>query len=250
MTDPIPTQAEVPLGETAPARTARAATLAAGLGFAGPSLALAGVLMSQLGAPPMSGFRLFLLGSLSGLSALAMVRVQRRAIGSTHDMMQAALNAQTAVERGLFLIANDPNWRTTYSSGVWLADKPLADGTYTLEGIDLDDGILSNDDTDPVILIGTGEVGDARHKSKVTLIADQSGLGCLETSLHANNDLIFNNVIVNGNQTVSANNNVAAGLSTVNPNVEAVNGITGDVYVGYQWAGVDPRSVSRLDRSP
>ncbi len=102
MTDPIPTQAEVPLGETAPARTSRAATFAAGLGFAGPSLALAGVLMSQLGAPAMSGFRLFLLGSLSGLSALAIggvgLLLTRRGVGGRR-------RAQTGVGLGALMVA-------------------------------------------------------------------------------------------------------------------------------------------------
>ena len=47
-------------------KTSRAATAAAGLGIAGPSVTLAGILLCQLGAPPMAGFALFQLGILSG----------------------------------------------------------------------------------------------------------------------------------------------------------------------------------------
>lgn len=51
-------------------KTSRTATLSATLGIAGPGLTLAGLTLAQLGAPPMAGFRLFLLGLLSGLLAL------------------------------------------------------------------------------------------------------------------------------------------------------------------------------------
>lgn len=70
MTDSITTKTEMPLGGAPATKISRTATAAAGLGIAGPSITLAGILLCQLGAPPMAGFGLFQLGILSGLAAL------------------------------------------------------------------------------------------------------------------------------------------------------------------------------------
>ena len=50
--------------------TSRTASIAAGLGIAGPAFTLVGVAVSQAGAPAMTGFSVFQLGILSGLLAL------------------------------------------------------------------------------------------------------------------------------------------------------------------------------------
>ncbi len=102
MTDSITTKMEMPLGGTPTTKISRTATAAAGLGIAGPSIAVAGILLCQLGAPPMAGFGLFQLGILSGLAALVSggvgLLLTRRGVGGRQ-------RAWTGVGLGLLLIA-------------------------------------------------------------------------------------------------------------------------------------------------
>ena len=178
-----------------------------------------------------------------GLSALLSVRVERREVDMGGDFAQARLHAQSAIEIGLARISDNPDWRTRYSNGVWEADRPIGTGTYTVEGFDADDADLGDDDTDPLVLTGTGFSGDARYKLEVTLVPEMAPLSCLEVAMHVQNDAIFNSAVVAGDQTISANNNVSASSSTVNPDVEAVSAISGTGYAGTTTPGITPRAV-------
>ena len=127
--------------------------------------------------------------TIIGLSALLVLRVQRRAAEGEIDLVQARMHARSAIEKGLWMIENDPVWRTNLSNGNWAADQPIATGTYTLEGIDPNDGNLTNSPVDPLVLTGTGLSGAARHKTQVTLVADIRPLEALKTCLHAAGDV-------------------------------------------------------------
>lgn len=184
--------------------------------------------------------------SIIGLSALMVVRLERRWAEGSNDFLQARFLAQSAVEMGLFLIDDRADWRNTYPSGVWISDQPCGKGTYTLEGLDPNDGDLSNNDTDPVVLIGTGEQGQARYRLQVTLSPESTPLSCLEISLQVGTDLLFDASIgaitVNGDQILAANNVIAGvGDVTVHPAMEAVTGFSGTLGPGTTTAGVSAR---------
>ena len=85
-----------------------------------------------------------------GLSALAVVRVERFTSEGTADLAQARLNALSAIEMGLHTIAGDPDWRANQTSGSTWASKAETDtGAYTVTGVDPVDGNLTDPDTDP-----------------------------------------------------------------------------------------------------
>jgi len=122
-----------------------------------------------------------------GLASLFAVRVQRRSAIVTKDCAEARLCAQSAVELGLYYVSSDSNWRTTWPNGTWVADQPLGNGSFTLEGIDPDDGVLNDSDTDPLVLTGTGQKGLARQKMQVRLVA-KVPFATMERRVAANND--------------------------------------------------------------
>lgn len=109
-----------------------------------------------------------------GLSALLVARVQQRSASGTSHFAKARLNAQSAVEMGLFLIKQNPTtWRSDFAAGVIPTNQPLGkEGSFSLEAVDPVDGSLTNNSTDPVLLIGIGYAGQARYKLQVQLTPD------------------------------------------------------------------------------
>lgn len=184
-----------------------------------------------------------LIVSVLALATLNVMRIERRSAMRGHDAADARRYAQAAIEIGLQRIKGDPNWRTTFSSGVWELDRPIGDGTYTLEGIDPNDGILATPDSDSVVLIGTGRKGSTTQKFQVTLVKDTRGLSSLQVAMQAGNNLSFGNTIVQSDWPISANNSVD-GSGTINANVEAVVAITGTAsYNGTTTTGITPRAL-------
>lgn len=180
-----------------------------------------------------------------GLSVLTALRIQRRGAEGTIDFAQARLYAQSAIEIGMLRIENDSDWRNTYPSGVWEENKLIGTGMYTLEGIDPDDDNLKNNETDSVVLTGTGYKGEARYKLSVTLVAESAALTCLEVSLQAGADAVFEDPATAwGEQIISANNVIQAiGACTIYPACESVNGFMGAVGPGPTTSGITPREM-------
>ncbi|MFH1108343.1 MAG: hypothetical protein V1790_03975 [Planctomycetota bacterium] len=182
--------------------------------------------------------------TVMGLSAVMLARVERSSVVGTADSAAARFYAQSAIELGQHRIRQDSNWRTTYTSGVWEATRAIGTGTYTLEGIDTIDGILSNSASDPVVLRGTGFQGQSRYKLQVTMTAKSSALTCLQVAMHAGNDLLFNSATVQSNLvTISANNSATASSSSVDPKVQVVNTYSGASYPSGVTPGITPRTM-------
>jgi hypothetical protein len=119
-----------------------------------------------------------------GLASLFAVRVQRRSAQIARDCADARLCATSAVELGLLFVGQNPNWRDTWSNGTWVSDRSLGSGTYSLQGIDPDDGDLTNSEYEPLVLTGIGTKGIACHKTQVILVPVIKPLEALNTCVH------------------------------------------------------------------
>lgn len=163
-----------------------------------------------------------LLVAVLGLGSLLAVRLQVRSALLDRESAQARLCAASAVEIGLFRVKQDVNWRTTWSNGVWLQDKSLGGGRFTLEGIDPVDGVLGDSLYEPLVLTGIGTRGAARHKTQVTLTPVVKPLAALGTCLHASG-----RITVNGSRQITvvgaplSTNGQLANSGTVDGDVEA-----------------------------
>lgn len=178
-----------------------------------------------------------------GLSALMLVRIERRSIEMGGDFTQARFHAQSAVELALWQVEKLPAWRTSFANGPWRVNQPIGTGTYAIEGRDPIDGDLSNNVTDPVELTAIGYQGDARYKLQVTLTPRIRGFSCLEAALHANRTLAFDGTTLQCDQVISSNDTVTASTSTINSDVEAVTAITGTTYNGTNTTPITPRAM-------
>jgi len=126
-----------------------------------------------------------------GISALTLVRIERNAAVDASDFAQARLNARAGVELGLLRIGDDLNWRTTYPNGFWETDKPIGTGSYSIQGIDRNDGDLTNNELDSLTLTGIGRQGDAQYQLQVTLTAKTDPIEALATAIHADSITIM-----------------------------------------------------------
>jgi len=128
-----------------------------------------------------------------GMGSLFAVRVQSRSAQTAEAATHVRLCAQSGLELGLLMVAQDPNWRTTQANGAWLSGTSLGDATLSLEGIDPLDGDLTDDEYEPLVLTGTGQKGLARYKTQVTLVANVKALEALNTCVHASGKMDIHN---------------------------------------------------------
>ena len=177
------------------------------------------------------------------VGAIAVARIQARRGRADADVTQARLLAHAAVEMGRFLVKSDPQWRVHYPNGTWGADALNGLGQGVLEGIDPNDADLTDDELDPLVLVGTGARGAATQAMQVTLLAYAEGYGCLQTALYAGNAISFNTCTVQADQIVAAGNSINASAASIYANAEAANAINGVTYYGTKTTGVAARSL-------
>ncbi len=117
-----------------------------------------------------------LITSALGLAALLLVRTERRTTSLGSDLLEARVNARTAVELATRVIANDSSYRTTYSNGVETSPVSLgSDANGTVSWILEDsDGSLADADTE-LRLRGVGRVGSALQVASVVVTPPQIG---------------------------------------------------------------------------
>jgi hypothetical protein len=176
-----------------------------------------------------------LLVSLLAMSSLMTLRARRQVVVDLRDGAQARILAQAAVETGLAKIASDDEWRTTLTHGTWATDVTFGPGKYSLEGLDPADSDLGDDESEPILLVGTGMIGRAVQMVRVTLIPEEQPLDVLDTGIHAGQTLQIQS---GGNLNVSgAPASVGGNLQndgTLTGNVEAATKTGGGSIVGQQ----------------
>ncbi len=184
--------------------------------------------------------------SLIGLSALVLQRLQREAVERASDAAQAQLNAQAAVEMGVFRLQANPNWRATFPNGVWESNVPLGGGTYTLQGIDPSDSQLADATGEPLLLAGIGSKGQAQQQFEILVVPQPSAADALEQALTAAGELRFNGARVFCDQTLGSNAQLVAVGSTVNADVRAAASIAGGTFTRTTTAAAPARQLPDL----
>ncbi len=114
-----------------------------------------------------------------GVSSLMLARVQRRSVTNTADRVQARELARSGIDYMLWRIETETSstWRTSLNNGNY-QNITMGTGTFSVTGVDPDDGNLTDDTTDPVVLTSVGIWGNARYAFEVTIDSEgtiQSG---------------------------------------------------------------------------
>ncbi len=171
-----------------------------------------------------------------GLSAIMVLRIQRRSFEGHNDATVAKNYAQSAIDIAMLQIMLDTNWRQTYTHNTWVADQAIDRGTFKWKLVDAVDTDLNNNTIDPTNLVVWGMVGQTAQKVSVRLEPIGSALSCLTAAAHAHgnistgafdtftitgarlstNAVLDNDGIINGD--VDANSTVGTG--TINGTVD------------------------------
>lgn len=72
--------------------------------------------------------------------------------------------AESALKMAIDYVNEDADWRTDKTSGTWMTDASLDGGTFTLTGIDTDDGDLSDDTSEAVTLSVVATYDGVTHR--------------------------------------------------------------------------------------
>ncbi len=164
--------------------------------------------------------------TVAGLSALLVVRGDRRGQEMASDFTEARFLAQSAIEMGQLDIRRDANWRSTKSSGTWRANQALGRGSYSLTVTDAD-GNLGDDSSDSITMTGTGTVGSASFKLAVDLHPEEpAGMDSLGSAVHTATLLSVTSDLTVVDAPASSNGTVVVLGGTIDGNVEAVATIT------------------------
>lgn len=132
-----------------------------------------------------------LLVTVMGVGSLLAARSSARAAETGTETEQAQQSARAAVEFGLYYIRNNPNWRDLKTSGSWSNKTVFAEGAINFALVDEVDGVLNNNDTDPVRVYGRGEYGGSVRLMSVELITSATGYQALGFPLHTASDFSF-----------------------------------------------------------
>jgi Tfp pilus assembly protein PilX len=113
--------------------------------------------------------------SVLGLSAMAIVRIERQQAMSVNARQIARSHARSAVELGLQRINSNPSWRTIYSNGVEttvpaLGNNSIGSVSWSLSDAD---GDLANSDG-VLRLKGIGRIGSTVQVSSVEVRAGET----------------------------------------------------------------------------
>lgn len=180
--------------------------------------------------------------AMMSLTTMHVVRTNFRSSTGKGERYEAAILASSAVENALTVLRDDPNWRTNLTSGQEYPATPVAlgNGTFAWKLVD-DDGNLSDDESDTVLIQGIGRVDEKIHIEQVCVAPTGDGMTCLEASLHSQAG-ISTYAWIETNQMVSSNGSIATQdpVGKVDGNAEAVGTVSGNI-TGTSTAGIVPR---------
>ncbi len=171
-----------------------------------------------------------------GLASLMVVRIQRKQIENFGDSAAAERYARAALDMALFEIEHNSSWRSDMAQGKWETDQPIGTGSYSFQAVDPTDADLTDAIYDPVVVVGTGKSGRARHKLQARINVRLPGLRCLEPAIHADYNFIVDASLAQSDHIFSANRDIeATNSAVVDADVEAANAVmtsSGGMFLG------------------
>ena len=151
------------------------------------------------------------------------LQYRQTARGAT-QVDQASVYAELGIRHALRYTKEDALWRQNLSSGQWLLDIAVGDAIYSVTGIDTVDGVLSDNDDDPVELTCTATVDGVTRTVQIN--AQQQPCEILRYAVAGGGVVkISNDVCVTGNVTSNDEIDKSGADTWIVGNAEAVGAI-------------------------
>ena len=186
--------------------------------------------------------------AVAGLQA---VRVQRRMNDAQSQIANAKKLAQAGIEFVQQSMFSDPIWRTRFTHGVPVT-RATGGGSFSVTLIDPDDGVISNQSTDPIVITSTGRIGTAIQKRKAYLEPQTKLYAACRSSLCATTEIVFDNCTITSNhwafceQVFSVNGNPTVKMNCLSANGSSVGIVSGQRFVrGGVWPMNKPNMVTK-----
>jgi hypothetical protein len=148
----------------------------------------------------------------------------RRSSRGNAAIDQGYVYAELGIRHALFFTHDTADWRNLLNNGTWLTDISAGSAVYSVEGIDPEDGVLSGDSGDTVILTCDATVNGVTRRLSVTTQQPPSKL--LYYALAAGGQITMSDSAdIAGN--VSSNEKIQKGATynVITGNAEAVGTI-------------------------
>ncbi|MFN0137765.1 MAG: carbohydrate binding domain-containing protein [Phycisphaerae bacterium] len=188
-----------------------------------------------------SAYALVLMSSMLvvviGISALTTTRIQGRGAADLESAAAARIAARSAIELGMYMVRENPDWRADLGNGAWKARTTLGNAAFKIDAEDPIDGNPANNYDDPIVIKATGTAGAATQALQATMTATR-GNELLEVALHAQGELSITGPTVLSDQWFSSNLNCnALAGASVFADVAVVGSVNGVTYHGLTRAG-------------
>ncbi|MCP4710328.1 MAG: hypothetical protein GY869_17030, partial [Planctomycetes bacterium] len=175
-----------------------------------------------------------------GLSAIVMQF--RRNSRTNTQIDRAKIYAELGIRHALYFTSVEPNWRSMLKNGTWLQDIPIDQATYTVTGIDPDDGSLIDGDEFTIELTCTAMIN--RTRQTLSVLAQNYPSELLKYAVAAGGLLKISNLArINGNASTNDSIDKTGADSWILGNAEAVGIINEERNItGIIAPGSDPKS--------
>jgi hypothetical protein len=147
--------------------------------------------------------------TVTGIAGVMLLRTNRASMTVDDSIIRARSLAEGGIELALARIAADADWRSSMSDGQIVTGASPADGhSVFVVATDPDDGSLTDDPTDPVVLLASALAGGSRQGLRVETTAESVGYGSMGAAIHAGGNLTSWATSVTAAPYLSAGNEV------------------------------------------
>ena len=148
------------------------------------------------------------------VASLQAVRVQRRINDELSQTANAKKLAQSGIEFAQHRILTDPSWRTFFTNGTSIT-RTTTGGSFSVTLTDPDDGIISDQTTDPIVVTSTGTFGSASQNLTAYLEPQSQLFAACRSALYAPTNIVFNGCTITSNQWAYCDNQIDSSLSPI-----------------------------------
>ncbi|MEQ9455235.1 MAG: hypothetical protein RLN76_11685 [Phycisphaeraceae bacterium] len=176
-----------------------------------------------------------------GVAAVGSARLGLKSSDATARAGSARLLALSGLEQARWFIdqtvaieaSGGASWRSSFTSGAWVSDRTMGEGTFTWRLVD-EDGDLEDDPSEAFTIEAIGTIGENRHLMSVRMTPGESDepISALNAAVTVGGNIRVEDDVWRSGYTMHANGNFTADNEVVHPRATASGNIYGSIFYG------------------